>query len=196
MNNLEILFNFLIHPTYALKRRDKSLSLSIMVVIAALWSSVTGNYLMTDTSVSAAVFSFRIICMVMMTLFLIVISVSVWHFISESFKGEGKVSELFPCICLSFLPYIFLTPLALIIKFLPDSATFYWFFFQFLIVVWVIVLQISSIRTVYELNGPLATLTYFVPFIVIFIISLLILILALSLFFATAYQALTPFLQL
>ncbi len=166
-----------------------------MVVIAAIWSSTVSNYLMNGVSVNAAVFSFSIIIPIILTLFLIVISASLWHFISESFKGEGKVSELFICICLSFLPYIFLTPMALIMKFSGINETFYWLFF-FLIAVWVMVLQISSLRIVYELNGPLATLTYFIPFMIIFIIFFLILVLMISLFFVTAYQALTPFLEL
>ncbi len=107
------------------------MSLSIMVVIAALWSSTVSNYLMSGISVNAAIFSFSIIIPIIITLFLIVVSVSLWHFISESFKGEGKATELFLCICLSFLPYIFLTPMALIMKFSGINETFYWLFFNF-----------------------------------------------------------------
>ena len=196
MNNLEILFNLLIRPNYALKRTDKTLSLSIMVVIAALWSSTVGSYLIKGVSVNTSMFLFNIIVPIIVKLCLIIMLVSIWHFICESFKGEGKATELFPCICLSLLPYIFLAPMALILKFSGINVTFLWIFFNFLILVWVIALQISSLKIVYEINGPAATLTYFIPFAVVFVLSILILILVISFFFITASQALTPFLEL
>lgn len=196
MNNLEILFNLLIHPNYALKRQDKSLSLSIMVLIAALWSSVISKHLMNGISINTTIFSFSLIMPVIVALVLIIVLVSLWHFISESFKGEGKVSELFLCICLSFLPYIFLTPMALIMKFSGINITFSWFFFRFLIVMWIVILQVLSLRIVYEMSGPLATLTYFIPFVGIVVISFLILILIIMFFVSTASQVLTPFWEL
>lgn len=196
MDNLEILFNLLIRPNYALRREDRSLSLAIMVVIAAVWSAAVSNYLVKGVSVNAAIFSLSIILPIIITLFAIVVTVSLWHFVSESFKGEGKASELFICICLSFLPYIFLIPMALIMKFSRINITFQWLFLKFFIAIWVIALQISSLKIVYELNGPLATLTYFVPFLVIFAIFLLIVTLTIVFLVAVASQALTPFLQL
>ena len=196
MNNLEILFNLIVHPNYALRREDRSLTLAIMVVIAAIWSATVSSYLVKGVSVNAAIFSLSIILPIIITLFFIVVTVSLWHFISESFKGEGKASKLFLCICLSFLPLIFLTPMALIMKFSGNNITFYWLSFKFLIAVWVMILQIFSLKIVYELNGPLATLTYFVPFLMIFAIFLLIVMLIILLLVFMASQALTPFLQL
>jgi hypothetical protein len=196
MNNLEILLNLLIRPNYALRRGDKSLSLSVIVIIVAVWSFTVSNYLVSRISVNAAALSFSIIFAIIITLFLIFIAVSLWHFVSESFKGEGKVNELFPCICLSFLPYIFLTPMALIMRFSEGGIIPYWSLFRFLMVVWVITLQILSLKTVYELNGPLATLAYFVPFLIVFAIFLLMFVLIMAFFIVMTSHALTPLLNL
>ncbi len=195
MNNLEILFNLIIHPLYALRREDRTLGLAIMVVIAALWSSIAGDYLIKEASVNATLFSFSIIMPVIMTLFSVVIGVSLWHFISENFQGKGKASELFLCICLSFLPYIFVSPMALIIKFLSINTAFFWLF-KILILVWVSVLQINSIKTVYGLNGSQAVLTYFIPLAVIFFILFLILIIAGIFIAITASEIFMPLMEL
>ena len=195
MNNLEILLNLLVHPHYALKRKDKSLGLSVLVLIVSLWSWLVSNYLIQGISVSSAAFSINIISLFIITLLFVIVSVSLWHFISESFKGEGKATELFLCICLSFLPLIFLTPMALIVKFSHLALSFY-MPFSIAIVVWVVTLKILSLKIVYGLNGPLATLTYFIPFIVIFAIYILLLILIVSFLMITASQALMPFLEL
>ncbi len=196
MNNLEILFNLIVHPLYALRREDRTLGLAIIVIIAALWSSIAGNSLIRGTSVSATFFSLNIIFSVITILFLIVLQVSLWHFISEGFKGRGKVSELFLCVCLSFLPYIFLAPMALIVKSLSINTNFLWSFFQFSILVWVIVLQINSIRSVYGLNGSQAVLTYFIPFAVIFFIIFLMLVIAGVFIAITASEMFMPLMQL
>lgn len=196
MNNLEILFNLIVHPLYALRREDRTLSLAILVIVAALWSSITGNYLISGNYVNATFFSFNIVFSVVIALFFIILQVSLWHFISEIFKGKGKVSELFLCVCLCFLPYIFLAPMALIVKSLSINTTFFWPFFQFSIIIWVIVLQINSIKTVYGLNGSQAVLTYFIPFAVLFSILLLILIFSIMFIAITASEILMPLMEL
>jgi len=196
MNNLEILFNLLIHPNYALRREDRSFGLAVMVVIAALWSSIAGNYLIRGNTVNANFFSFNVIFSVITVFFFMVLQVSLWHFISEGFKGKGKASELFLCVCLSFLPFIFFAPMALIMKFLSINTTFFWLFFKFFIFVWVVVLQISSIRIVYELSGPQAVLTYFIPFAVIPFVLFLIMIFAIMFIVVTASEMLIPLLEM
>lgn len=196
MNNFEILFNLIVHPLYALRREDRSLGLAVVVVIAALWSSIAGNYLIRGNPVNTTFFSFNIIFSVITMLFFIVLQVSLWHFISESFKGKGKVSELFLCVCLSFLPFIFFAPMALIMNFLSINTTFFWLFFRFFIFVWVAVLQIYSIRVVYELNGPQAVLTYFIPFSVMFFVLFLIMIFAVMFIAVTASGMFMPLMEL
>ena len=195
MNNLEILLDVLIHPSYALRRGDKSLSLSIAVVVLAVWSAVVGNYIIRGISINAASLLFSIIGITLFALLFNFIIVSVWHFISESFKGRGRANELFICVCLSFLPYIFLAPLALIIKF-SGGGLVYWPFFKFVIAVWVITLQISSIRIVYQLNGPLAAASYFIPFAAFLIIFFLMFVVLALVFVIIASQSLTPLLNL
>lgn len=176
MNNLEILLNLLIHPNYALRRKDKSWGLAIVVVIMATWSSVVSDYLMRGTSLNYTVFILSVILTITVVLFSVFVGVSLWHFISESFKGKGKTSELFLCICFSLLPYIFLAPMALVAKSL--NVTFLWVLFQLFILVWVIVLQIDSIKTVYGLSGSQAVLTYFIPFAVLSFMLVFILVIA------------------
>jgi len=194
MNNLEILFNIIVHPLYALRREDRTLSLAVMVMIAALWAFIAGNYLIIENSVNAVFFLSNIIFSVVMMFFFIIVQVSLWHFISEAFQGKGKASELFLCVCLSFLPFIFLAPMALIFKSL--DLTFLWPIFQFSVIIWIIVLQINSIRTVYGLNGSQAVLTYFIPFAVLFFILVLVLIIA-SVFIAiTASGMFLPLMEI
>ncbi len=195
MNNLEILFNLLIHPNYALRREDRNLGLAIMVLIAALWSSIAGDYLIRGASVNATLFSFSIIISIVAMLFAIVMGVSLWHFISEGFKGKGKASELFVCICLCFLPYVFFAPMALIMKFLSINVAFFGLF-RMLMIIWVVVLQISSIRIVYELSGSQAVLTYFIPFTAIFFIFFLGLILSVIFIATTASEVFMPLLEM
>jgi hypothetical protein len=195
MNSLEILFNLLIHPHYALRRQGKSLGLSIAVVVLAIWSLTVGSYLVNGVSINAGVFSFSLIASIITTLLLIFIGASLWHFISESFRGEGKVNELFLCMCLSFLPFVFFTPIALMIKFLEGSVVC-WLLFRTVIFAWVITLQIFSIKMVYELNGPLAILTYFIPFMAVFVILFFVFMLLVLLFVFMSSQAFAPLLNL
>lgn len=195
MNSLEILFNLLVHPHYALRKQGKSLSLSIAVVVLAIWSLTVGSYLVNGVSINAGVFSFGLIASVITTLLFVFIDVSLWHFISESFRGEGKVNELFLCMCLSFLPFVFFAPIALMIKFLEGSVVC-WLLFRTVIFAWVIALQIFSIKMVYELNGPLAILTYFVPFMAFLIILFLVFMLIILLLVFISSQAFAPLLNL
>lgn len=194
MNNLEILFDLIVHPLYALRREDRTLGLAITVIIAALWSSVACNYLIIGNSVNVAGFSLNIIFLFVMVLFFVVLQVSLWHFIAEGFKGNGKASKLFLCVCISYVPFVFLAPMAVIVKFL--SAISFWSLFQFFIIVWVILLQINSIKTVYGLNGSQAVLTYFIPFAVLLLILVLMLIVAGVFVAITASEMFLPLMEL
>ncbi|HIE43219.1 MAG TPA: hypothetical protein EYP78_00275 [Candidatus Omnitrophica bacterium] len=191
MNNLEILLHILIHPYYAIRRGEKSLGLSIIVVAVAVWSTTVSDYLIRGVWVSPHLFSFSFILRFTITLFSILIAVSLWHVVSETFRGKGRVGELFPSICLCFLPYIFLSPAALIISSLGTGLTSYWSFFKFLIILWVIILQIFSLKIIYELNGLVAALSYFTPVLLLFAILLLAFLLMVSILIIMTSQALS-----
>ena len=187
MNSLELLLHIVIHPHYALKAKDKPLVVAIVASVMAILSSSLGNLLATGTSVGGKVFFFGIALKVLLLLVFWFLAVSIWHLVAEGFRGKGRVLELFPSMGICLFPAVFLCPLALLMGPFGHMATEFYPLLKSIILIWIIALQILSLKIVYEISGGLAALSYFTPFfallalvVLIGVFSILLLLLLMS----------------
>jgi len=100
-------------------------------------------------------------------LFKILFASAILNYSAECFGGRGNVGSFFFGFGFSFLPFILSTPL-FILTMLVDQPFKFLFGFLILLVlgVWVVFLQITSIREVYSLSTGRAFFAYISPFLV------------------------------
>jgi hypothetical protein len=89
----------------------------------------------------------------------------------ETAIGTGK--GLYSALAFATLPTIFMVIINLIFRF---TTVHYVWIFNLIFTIWVIVLDIISIRENYKMNNGNAALTFFLPFIVLIVILILMMI--------------------
>ncbi len=100
---------------------------------------------------------------------------AVLHLTVELLGGEGRISRLGAVLGYGHIPYIFMLPVSLAARYFPFNPTG---FFSLAISIWALVLKVNGIRNVYNISLGRALVSYFLPFIFLFGLLVLFLLLA------------------
>ena len=136
------------------------------IYIASLMEKPTSDYL-SSTLTSGFVGNF-----ISFLFFLLLFSVFI-HLTSRFFGGEGKMDTLFIALGISIYPAVLYTPVSMLFNSFGALGLSLLGLSKFLILIWIIYLQILAVKNIYNLSSGKASVAYFSPFILV--ISLLIL---------------------
>ncbi len=165
MNTWEFFYCLFVHPLFALRQKHKPLGLSLFILFLVVMSLVVSSAILKDFHYTPVTFSFTLIFLFLLTLIFFLLLSCIYHFISEGLKGKGNPWGTFSSLLLSTYPGIFLIPLALLFQPLHQTGVLNFFLFQFLIVIWIVGLQIYSLKFIYGIDSGTAVLVYFFPLI-------------------------------
>lgn len=101
------------------------------------------------------------------------LSVAVLHLIAELLGGEGRISRLGAVLGYGQIPYIFMLPVSLMGRYFPFDPTGA---ASLLIFLWALVLKVNGIRDVYNISSGRALMAFFLPYIVLFVLLVLFLL--------------------
>ncbi|MTI71346.1 MAG: YIP1 family protein [Firmicutes bacterium] len=117
------------------------------------------------------------------------ISTGIYNLLSEFFGYEGNGKGLFATLVFASVPNIFANIFSVILAY-SGAISFSWLL-TLPFTIWVIVLKIFAIRENYSMSGGKATLVYFIPVIVIFVLF----IIAMILMFTTIASQMGPWMN-
>ncbi len=94
-----------------------------------------------------------------------ILMTSLFHFIASWHKTEGSINNLFILFGATLLPLIFLPAVAILSRGLGSGSHFLYLFFYLLIIIWILALQVKSLKLIYHLHTGKAISVYIIPFI-------------------------------
>ncbi|MCD6219075.1 hypothetical protein J7K43_01650 [Candidatus Calescamantes bacterium] len=188
MNFLESFYNLFFHPLFLLRQDRKPFTLSFFVSFLATFSLALYFY-----NIPPSAYLFFSFFLFFYILFACFISSSIYHFLSESFKGKGNPGNLFNSFLLSLFPFCFLLPFNMLSQSLEFVELQEVIFLPILF--WMIFLQIYSIKNNYGLEGGTAVFVYFIPLLAIIVIGVIFLFFSLVLLTLLLGKALPYFLN-
>ena len=97
-------------------------------------------------------------------LFFLLVLTSVIHFTSDLFSATGSVSSLYLTFMLSFTPMLLATPLYFLFG---SNYVFFWF----ILLIWVVLLQIKAVQEVYRFSFFQAIMAYIVPVLLLIVVT-------------------------
>ncbi len=146
---------------------------SIAVLLVENYGSVQVTNLLTF-GYFAKLFAFIIFWVIMTSLF---------HFIASWHKTEGNINNLFILFGASLLPLIFLPAGAILSRGLGTGSHFIYLFIYLVIIIWILFLQVKSLKIIYHLQTGKAISVYIIPFISTFFLLVISLIMFIILTF-------------
>jgi hypothetical protein len=105
-----------------------------------------------------------------------IIMTSLFHFIASWHKTEGSINNLFILFGASLLPLVFLPAGAILSRGLGAGSQFLYIFLYLLIVIWILFLQVKSLKIIYHLQTGKAISVYIIPFISTFFLLIISLV--------------------
>ncbi|MDD5131199.1 MAG: YIP1 family protein [bacterium] len=102
---------------------------------------------------------------------------SLFHFIASWHKTEGSINNLFILFGASLLPLIFLPAGAILSRGLGLGSHLLYIFIYLVIIIWILFLQVKSLKIIYHLQTGKAISVYIIPFIATFFLLVVSLIL-------------------
>ncbi|HUW23393.1 MAG TPA: YIP1 family protein [bacterium] len=153
-NYLALLYDLIAHPGRGLNRarEDKPWIFLVAVVILSGISIATGAALFVSSFTRVgrvALFSNLFLVMILLTLFWVV-NVGILHFFAEVWGKRGSVIDLFITLGLAIFPFVFVSPLSLIVEGLGGGRIFFQSFFTIALFLWCFFLALAAIREVYS----------------------------------------------
>lgn len=175
-NYLALLYDLVAHPGRGLNRarEDKPWIFLVAVVILSGISIATGATLFISSFTGVrrvALFSNLLLVIVLLTFFW-VINVGILHFFAEVWGKRGRVIDLFITLGLAMFPFIFVSPLSLIVEGLGGGRIFFQAFFTIALLLWCFFLALSAIREVYSSATFEALLILLTPIILFTVLSI------------------------
>ncbi|MBI5555320.1 MAG: YIP1 family protein [Elusimicrobia bacterium] len=105
-----------------------------------------------------------------------IIMTSLFHFIASWHKTEGSLNHLFILFGASLLPLIFLPAGAILSRGLGAGSHFIYLFIYLVIIIWILFLQVKSLKIIYHLQTGKAISVYIIPFISTFFLLVISLV--------------------
>ncbi len=175
-NYLALLYDLIAHPGRGLNRarEDKPWIFLVAVVILSGISIATGATLFVSSFTRAGrvvLFSNLFLVIVLLTFFWVV-NVGILHFFAEVWGKRGSVIDLFITLGLAMFPFVFVSPLSLIVEGLGGGRIFFQSFFTIVLLLWCFFLALSAIREVYSSATFEALLILLTPIILFTVLSI------------------------
>ena len=175
-NNYSALFyDLALRPGRGLNRAKEHkpwIFLAAVVILSEI-SIATGATLFVSSLIGAgriAFFSNLLFIIVLLSSFWI-INVGILHFFAEVWGKRGKAVDLFLTLGLAMFPFIFFSPLSLIVEGLGTGKIFFQSIFMIALLVWSFFLALAAIKEVYSSSTFEAFLILLTPIIMFMIIS-------------------------
>lgn len=175
-NYLALLYDLIAHPGKGLNqaRENKPWIFLVAVVILSGISIATGATLFVSSFTRAGrvvLFSNLFLVIVLLTFFWVV-NVGILHFFAEVWGKRGSVIDLFITLGLAMFPFVFVSPLSLIVEGLGGGRIFFQSFFTIVLLLWCFFLALSAIREVYSSATFEALLILLTPIILFTVLSI------------------------
>lgn len=175
-NYLTLLYDLIAHPGKGLNqaREDKPWIFLVAVVILSGISIATGTTLFVSsfTRVGRVVLFSNLFLVIVLFTFFWVVNVGILHFFAEVWGKRGSVIDLFITLGLAMFPFVFVSPLSLIVEGLGGGRIFFQSFFTIVLLLWCFFLALSAIREVYSSATFEALLILLTPIILFTVLSI------------------------
>ncbi|MFB0526434.1 MAG: YIP1 family protein [bacterium] len=177
-NYLALLYDLIARPGRGLSRarEDRPWIFLVAVVILSVVSIATGTTLFVSSFTGVArvaLFSNLFLVTVLLILFW-VIDVGILHFFAEVWGKRGRVIDLFITLGLAMFPFIFVSPLSLIVEGLGGGRIFFQALFALALLLWCFFLALCAIREVYSSTTFEALLILLTPLVLFMALSILL----------------------
>lgn len=164
---MEILYSFIFHPSEAINTiKEKGNNISPFFLLLLSVSSYTVSKNLLSSNYYGSSISLSVIFPFIFTVISIGITSVLINFIAEIGGIKGYSLTVIRLMFCSLIPSIFCTPIALILL-LTDSTNLYGVAF-FLIITWVISIQVIVLSSYYSISKFIAFMLVFSPIILIF----------------------------
>jgi hypothetical protein len=187
MSGLETIYYIFTKPAIAIRDFDQTRPVGwafFIVLLATISTSVGGVLISTATPTTAKIIlSLGLLARIIFIIGVWIIATAIIHLFAEWLDGDGKASNLFIALGFSFLPAILITPFALLIQNCSSTIKFLLYLcFNLIILLWVVRLEIISIKEVYHVSSFRAMMMLSTPITlgILGIISLIIISLLIS----------------
>lgn len=175
-NYLALLYDLIAHPGKGLNqaREDKPWIFLVAVVILSGISIATGATLFVSsfTGVGRVVLFSNLFLVIVLLTFFWVVNVGILHFFAEVWGKRGSVIDLFITLGLAMFPFVFVSPLSLIVEGLGGGRIFFQSFFTIVLLLWCFFLALFAIREVYSSATFEALLILLTPIILFTVLSI------------------------
>jgi hypothetical protein len=178
---IEALYQVLVSPlkgmTYAAEKRPFKWAIVIVVIVSAVFIL---SLLPEPPGLIEAIFglgkgTLHTIPVILgwiaiFLVFLLAIS-GIFHLVTKLFHGRGKYAGMFSSLSFASIPWVFFAPLGML-RLLLDSPAGNFIFYggTLLLWLWILALAIIAIRQSYHFSAWKALATFFIPFIILFLI--------------------------
>lgn len=169
--DLTILYDQLASPSsavYALAQR-RPYWIAAFVVLLVVVSKVTAVALMGPPLIAqagTAFFLLFIIQQLLLAFVLLVLTAGIYHLAATNDEMIGDARVAFLLVCLCWLPYIFLGPLALVARGL-GMAWSAWLLGLLVLHTWVFVLKVIAVKNYYSISTGRSVLVVVLPLILL-----------------------------
>lgn len=182
--NISILYDQLCSPrdaVYALIER-RPYWLAVLVIILAVLSRTTGQLVAGPQGGFAdgvAFFVLLFITQLAVTFVCLIVTVGIYHFAATHDEMLGDARVLFMLISVCLVPYIFLGPLAIVVRATP-AAMPVWIAGLVLLSLWVFILKILAIKNYYGISTFKSSLIVALPYILVALVVIPLILLAIG----------------
>ncbi|MEW6609405.1 MAG: YIP1 family protein [bacterium] len=189
MSGVETIYYTFTKPAVSMKalQGQKPVSWAFFVVLLATISSHVGGILISpvELNVAKVILTVGLLGRLIFIIGIWIVGTAIFHLFAEWFDGEGKVSSLFTALGFCFLPAILITPWSLLIQNTPHAIKFsLYLLFNLIILLWIVKLEIISIREIYQVSNFRAVMILTTPATLIILAVFILILLALVLSFS------------
>lgn len=176
-NNYSVLlYDLAIHPVRGLNRAKEYRPWIFLVAIVILSeiSVATGATLFVSsfTGVGRITFFLNLFLTIILLTFFWIINVGILHFFAEVWGKRGRVIDLFITLGLAMFPFIFVSPLSLIVEGLDRGKIFFQSIFTIFVLLWCFLLVLAAIKEVYSSSTLEALLILLTPILLVTVLSI------------------------
>ena len=191
METAEVVTEIIIEPERGLSEVllcRKPLLLAIGIAVVGLFCQIVSAMLLENHNPDqiAGMFIARFLASLFSFAFFWFVLTAIFHFIATWHQTEGSSHHLFVLFGSSLAPLIFLPVAALLARSLGSGGHFVFFLLSMAVFIWVLALQVKSLKLIYRWPTGKAVLVYIMPFvstfILMFISTIMLIVLAFALF--------------
>ncbi|MCJ7645989.1 YIP1 family protein [bacterium] len=166
-NYSTLLYDLAIHPGKGLNRakEDKPWIFVVAVVILSEISIATGATLFVSrfTGVARIAFFLNLLFIIILLTFFWIINAGILHFFAEVWGKRGSIIDLFITLGLAMFPFLFVSPLSLIVEGLGRGRILFQSIFVTAVLLWFFSLALAAVREVYSSSAFEALLILLAP---------------------------------